>query len=103
MTALHFPSLISTDHDEPRRLFDPHDVPRTARKREGKLRLPLTEDRLWTMAEVAYYAGKDDPNSVRSMPIPWTHANADVEGRGERLYDPKDVKAYFAARKRGAN
>lgn len=71
-------------------------------KRRAKLTLPLTDDRLWTMAEVAYFAGCKDPATIRRLPIPWTHANPNVEGQGERLYDPKDVKAYFAARKRGA-
>lgn len=72
------------------------------RVQRERLNLPLADDRLWTVAEVAYYAGCRDADTVRTMPIPWTHANPDTEGRGERLYDPKDVKAYFAARKRGA-
>ena len=74
------------------------------RKRRARLSLPLTDDRLWTIAEVAYYAGKRDESSIRRLPIPWTTANPDPEGRGERLYDPKDVKRYFAVRTRsGAN
>lgn len=68
--------------------------------RQGRLTLPLTDDRMWTLAEVAYYAGNRDEASIRRLPIPWTTANPDPEGRGERLYDPKEVKAYFAARRR---
>lgn len=82
-----------------------HDAPQRARHlprapRGGRLTLPLTDDRLWTLAEVAWYAGNRSVDQIRRLPIPWATGNPDPEGRGERLYDPKEVKAYFAARRR---